>query len=307
MEKPNTKDRLGTACNTNGGWESWAQIEIEAEFRSEFAIPQSVDIREPVVYDKSSTDKGEPRADFLLPETKKNKGMIIELKCENKKSNKETVMGSRVTGDKKKHHQLKPQYKSHTFTVLAIAWTDTAKEAIAKVGLHAVTSASATVKDIGLVQIYREDIKGTQDVESEVDKVAEALAKLSTTDTTKSATKDTTEDTGKTAAEGTTKDSAAGTGTDTKKEDTKDDAKGSTKGSSTKDDAKDSTKGSSTKDNKKGSTKGSSTKDSKKGSTKGSTKDTKQSTSKDTTGKKGTKDTKTQGKDKKGTGAAGST
>lgn len=205
MGDPKTQKRLKTACNTVGGWESWAQLELEGEFRSFFQLSEDQDIREPYVYDKLPEDKAEQKADFLILENAKNKGMIIELKCENKKKNLGTAMGNLVADDKGKHHKLKAQYKGYTFTLLAMAWTTKAEAAITSLGLKPIEGAKAVIKEYGTMKVYREDLQNSGDIEGKVDEVTEALANLSTADTTK----DTTKDTAKGIAKGNSKDTTS--------------------------------------------------------------------------------------------------
>lgn len=76
MNDPKTQRRLANHCNTRGGWEGWAQAEIEDELRRAFTIPHT--IRE-----VTSVYKGKEFADLVLPLRPRNNGMILELKCEN--------------------------------------------------------------------------------------------------------------------------------------------------------------------------------------------------------------------------------
>ncbi|KZM28007.1 uncharacterized protein EKO05_0002029 [Ascochyta rabiei] len=151
MSDPKTKRRIKTACGTVGGWEGWAQLELEAEFREKFQIPENTDIRE-----QSKVFEGRQIADFLLPETATHKGMIIELKCENKNAQSGDGMQKPVGSDKKKIYNVKANYKDHTFMAVAMAFTPKADKALTKVGMKPIPKAEADMGAGNTMRAYKE-------------------------------------------------------------------------------------------------------------------------------------------------------
>lgn len=77
MAQPGVQRRLENNCDTTGGREIWAQLELELEFKENFKL-KGTDIRE-----QKSVYGNTKFADFVLPKTPERKGMTIELKCEN--------------------------------------------------------------------------------------------------------------------------------------------------------------------------------------------------------------------------------
>ena len=97
MAQPGVRRRLKNNCDTNGGWEGWAQVELDLEFKDAFNL-KGTDIREQgKVYGNAKF------ADFVLPRSPVYKGMVIELKCENKTGQKKAGIGKPVGDDKEKN------------------------------------------------------------------------------------------------------------------------------------------------------------------------------------------------------------
>jgi hypothetical protein len=149
MKDPKTQRRMNNACRTVGGWEGWAQLEIEDEMRTKFGIPDNTDIREQSVFE------GQQKADFVLPKTAKLGGMIIELKCENKVSQSGGAIQTPVGKDITKRYNVKAAYQGYRFVALAMAYTPEAEEALAKVGMRPIPRAVAKVSG-GTMKAYKE-------------------------------------------------------------------------------------------------------------------------------------------------------
>ena len=152
MDDDKTKRRLGNHCNTKGGWEGWAQGEIESEFRDAFEIPQT--IRE-----DTSVYKGRELADLVLPKTARYKGMVIELKCENAYGQKGVKIKAPVRADIAKQSAVKPEFNDYTFVALAMAYTTEADVSLRKIGMKPIVGATVNVAGPHTVRIYREDYK----------------------------------------------------------------------------------------------------------------------------------------------------
>ena len=151
MGNSETQKRLKTACGTVGGWEGWAQLELEHMFRTRFQIPDTTDIRE-----QSKVFEGKQIADFLLPETATRKGVIIELKCENKNAQSGDAMEKPVGADIQKRYNVKPAYQDHSFMALAMAFTPKADQALARVGMRPIPNAVAKISGQGAMKAYKE-------------------------------------------------------------------------------------------------------------------------------------------------------
>ncbi|KAH6614037.1 hypothetical protein C7974DRAFT_69338 [Boeremia exigua] len=172
MKDARTQGRMEVACGTVGGWEGWAQLELETEFRAKFKIPKSTAIRE-----QSKVFESKQIADFLLPETATNKGMIIELKCENKNAQSGDGMQKPVGSDKKKIYNVKAAYKDHTFMAVAMAFTPTADKALIKVGMKPILDAEADMGGGNTMRAYKEKMKvGT--LTKDMDSLEEAFRGL---------------------------------------------------------------------------------------------------------------------------------
>lgn len=184
VKSSHSKEMWPSLCNTNGGWEVWAQAELEKVFLNSFDIDENMDIREPAVYEKSLKG-GQPLADFILPATDKMNGIIIELKCENKKTNAGDKLGVRVHEDKEKSPKLKAEYEGYTWVALAMAYTSEAQQAITKLGLWAIPDANTKVTAKGAIytmQAYRQDIKDAAKIPGDMEDLAEAFERLFSTD-----------------------------------------------------------------------------------------------------------------------------
>lgn len=135
---PKVQETLGGMCLQDGGWEGWAQVELDKRFRKFFGLHKKTRIREFKVYNGKRK-----AADFLLPETDEYDGMILELKCENKNTNSGEKLKDLVEKDIKKEKGLKPAYKTHSFRVIAMAWSEEAETAIEGLGLEVIPDIEA--------------------------------------------------------------------------------------------------------------------------------------------------------------------
>ncbi|KAF2009128.1 hypothetical protein BU24DRAFT_468514 [Aaosphaeria arxii CBS 175.79] len=171
-KKKHTKDIFKAACDTTGGWESWVQVELELVFRKEFDIPRNINIRE-----QSKVYHNGQIADFLLPETAKFRGMVIELKCENNNSNKEEKLKDKVDKDLKKEFSVDSSYLEHKFVVLAMTYTREAEDVVKKLDLEAIPKINYKIPGKGTMRVFRKDLKPAELTE-DVNDVADALSKL---------------------------------------------------------------------------------------------------------------------------------
>jgi hypothetical protein len=152
MGERHTRSMIKSVCSTSGGWEVWAQVELEAKFKDTFGI--SVDIRE-----QSKVFNNRKIADFVLPETDQLKGMIIELKCENRGAQSGKAMKAPVEKDQLKKQDVKPEYDHYTFVALAMAFTPEADKVLKKIGMQPIPSASQAVPGKGTMKVYKEKIR----------------------------------------------------------------------------------------------------------------------------------------------------
>lgn len=172
MSDEKTVKRLKNNCNTKGGWEKWAQSELEDEFRTEFGL--TGDIRE---QENVYTAKNKKYADFVLPESDKYKGMIIELKCENKFGQKGIGMKGPVISDQEKRYNVKSEFKKYTFVALAMGFTPEADKALKAIGMQPIKDAKAPVEAPNVMRTYKETIQ-LDDLTSDMADLTDALQNL---------------------------------------------------------------------------------------------------------------------------------
>lgn len=171
MKDTKTQRRMANACGTVGGWEGWAQLELEDEFREKFKIPRTTDIREQSIFE------GQQKADFVLPKTATRDGMIIELKCENKVSQSGNAIQTPVGEDIKKRYKVKTAYQDHRFVALAMAYTPKADQALVKISMRAIPKA-AVVLPAGTMKAYKESMT-LGSLSKDMDDLSEALNSMS--------------------------------------------------------------------------------------------------------------------------------
>ena len=148
MRDVRIQGRLKFLCNRERGWEGWAQLEFETVFKD--AFPITTDVRE-----QSEVFNDQQTADFVLPRTDEFTGMIIELVCENQSAQKGNAMRTLVDRNIKKKYNVTPEYKDHTFVVLAMAFTTEAQEALTEIGMSPIPQAESSV-DQGALRVYKE-------------------------------------------------------------------------------------------------------------------------------------------------------
>lgn len=179
IKKPNTQTMMKRACGTRGGWEPWAQLELEEAFMNAFGFSEDIDIREePDVFNNGKI------ADFVLPETAQFKGMIIELKCENKITQKGNLIKTPVDKDIAKQYDVKSKYSHYTFVALAMAFTTEAQTALTKIGMAAIPQATCAVPGQGTMKVYKEKIRLAQ-LTKDMDDLSKALEGLFKSDPAK--------------------------------------------------------------------------------------------------------------------------
>jgi hypothetical protein len=147
-----TKRRMTSSCNTKGGWEGWAQVELEDEFKDLFKLTGT--IRE-----NGEVYKGNKLADFVLPKTTKNKGMVIELKCENVFGQRGVRLTDPMNADVYKQYDIKPEYHDYTFVALAMAFTSEADKALRSISMEPIPEVEVAMAPPNIMRVYREDFK----------------------------------------------------------------------------------------------------------------------------------------------------
>lgn len=152
MADPKVQRNLVNHCTTRGGWEGWAQGDLETDLRTAFKIKET--IRE-----VTQVYAGRELADFVLPKTSTHNGMVIELKCENAYGQKGVKISKPVRDDIAKRAIVKPGFNDYTFVALAMAFTPNAETALKKIGMRPIDKAIAPLPGSQKMKIYREDWK----------------------------------------------------------------------------------------------------------------------------------------------------
>lgn len=141
----------------------------------EFLFGQSASIREiPDVF------RDKKRADFVLPVTTLLRGMMIELKCENKGEQKGAAVAPAVGKDEDKKYSVKAAYQDYTFVTLAIAYSAEAEAALVKIGMKAIPGSSVVLKNgKGKMQAFMEKVKASLTIDTEAMNLSDTFDKLS--------------------------------------------------------------------------------------------------------------------------------
>lgn len=177
-----TQKRIRYADTTDGGWEGWAQFEIEVAFRDALEYDYNKGVREVKVFLGSNQ-----AADFTFdPSEQKNKrGMIVELKCENKKTYSGTKVVTAFEDDiKKLKGNFKAQYEDYDKVAIVMAYSAEAQAKLDKMAggeVDYITIPSVTVGNAATqrkLKIYR------MDVDSPVKKVTDSMGNLGIGDQT---------------------------------------------------------------------------------------------------------------------------
>lgn len=115
MKVPENMKKLAySASTTNGGWEKWAQFELEFFIKKELSIHTTTKVRAVRVYANKSL-----AADFAFdpPVTSNKKGIILEFECEN-----QNMHINKLT------KPLEPKYKDFDRAAYAMAYTPKAQQ-----------------------------------------------------------------------------------------------------------------------------------------------------------------------------------
>lgn len=133
-DETNSEKLAHSAGTTNGGWECWAQFELEYVIKKRMGISTTTQVREVRVYEDQSL-----AADFAfdpLP-TSNKKGIILELKCENRKM---TNMKALVRKDiEKLKKPLKAKYQDYDRAAFVMAYTPKAQQDMQDLGMTPLT------------------------------------------------------------------------------------------------------------------------------------------------------------------------
>lgn len=152
----NNQDKLQySVSTTDGGWESWAQFELEFFIKNKLEMAQKAHVREVRVYEDQHL-----RADFAFqpPTTSNRKGIILELKCENKNTQ---GMKALVKADiEKLEKPLVAKYiKDYERAAIAMAYTPKAQTDLEALGM---VSLGVNVELMGdeegkVLRVYRQE------------------------------------------------------------------------------------------------------------------------------------------------------
>lgn len=143
--------------------------------------------------------------------------MIIELKCENKNTNKGSVLKAPVEKDIQKAKELKSEYKAYTFKVVAMAYSVKAEQALEGIGMQAMSGIEQPQKsdlssEDDVLKVYWKIVESASSDDG-VDELTQGMDNLNTDDKKADKTKDKTKD----KTSGTSADKSTSKTTDTKK------------------------------------------------------------------------------------------
>lgn len=185
LKDENTQKLLAFAAQfTDGGYEGFAQVAFDFAVHKADYVTMKPSVREVPVYVYSDADKAakkkEKRADFVFDSTETTKGLIVELKCENKKSEGATFISNVKADVAKLKGQYKDEYKDYTKVAIAMAWSQGAEDAFGKGGdldeLLGVSGMPKIVLENGReLKVYRLDVDRQTTVE-DVNKKFEAAS-----------------------------------------------------------------------------------------------------------------------------------
>ena len=152
MRDDHTRKHLRNVCDSHAEWEEWAELELECEFRPAFGLPDSIrGVDDVYTSNKLPT--------LVLPKTAEQKGVVIELKCENALGGMGAKLGDLASSCVYNKSNISDKYSDYVFIVLVMAFTDEADEFLRKVGMEPIPGAEAPVATLKTVKMYREDFK----------------------------------------------------------------------------------------------------------------------------------------------------
>ncbi|KAJ4394902.1 hypothetical protein N0V93_004122 [Gnomoniopsis smithogilvyi] len=182
LSDESTKKKVYYADSTDGGWEGWAQFEFEVYLRNEMSYSSNKRVREIQVYDGNSK-----AADFTIePSQQENrKGMVVELKCENKNSLAGTKVATAFAEDiKKLQGKLKTPYAGSDKVAIVMAYSKEAKDKLDAMKNQNVISISIPTVTVGESQlplkVYRWDPEN--DTKDDTELVTDDMSKLGFSD-----------------------------------------------------------------------------------------------------------------------------
>jgi hypothetical protein len=152
MRDDHTQKLLRNVCSSHAEWEEWAELELECEFRDAFGLPDSI-------RGVDDAYKSNKLPTLVLPKTAEQKGMVIELKCENALGGMGAKLGDLESSSVYTKSNISDKYSDYVFVVLAMAFTDEADEFLRGVGMEPIPGAEAPVATLKTVKMYREDFK----------------------------------------------------------------------------------------------------------------------------------------------------
>lgn len=146
------------AEHTKGGYEGWVQVEWDLAVKDYKKVKLNPSDREVAIYEGSTE-----LADFVLDATDDTKGMIVELKTENKNSKGKKFIDA-VKADKEKlGRTLKTKYQDYEKVAIGIAWSAQAQGEMGKgdlVDMIALDEISLELSGgLGTIKVYRLDVE----------------------------------------------------------------------------------------------------------------------------------------------------
>lgn len=151
MRDDHTRKRLKNVCSSHADWEEWAELELECDFRIAFGLLDSIRGVADVY-----TSNNIPT--LVLPKTAEEKGMVIELKCENALGEMEAKLKDLASTSVYTKSTIRDKYSDYVFVILVMAFTDEADEFLRNVGMEPIPGAEAPVATSKPVKMYRKDI-----------------------------------------------------------------------------------------------------------------------------------------------------
>ena len=148
--RENSTRKWRNFCQSETDWKEWAECELEVEFRNVFGFSESLR-----GFDDVYTSKKFPT--LVLPQTAEQKGMVIELRCENALGQMGAKLKDVASSSAYTRPNITDKYSDYVFVVLVLAFTDEADRILKKVGMKLIPDAEVPVATPNTMKMYRED------------------------------------------------------------------------------------------------------------------------------------------------------
>lgn len=150
MRENSTRQIWRNFCQSEADWEEWAECELEVEFRDMFGLLESLR-----GVDDVYTSKKVPN--LVLPQTAEQKGMVIELRCENALGQVGTKLTDLASSSTYTRPNITDKYSDYVFAVLVLAFTDEADKFLKEVSMELIPGAAVPVATPNMMKMYRKD------------------------------------------------------------------------------------------------------------------------------------------------------